>query len=376
MGGIRRRQFCRLTGAIAIALLTTSPLLAAPFQGGQIFVAYEANKIGVFADTVSLAGTKVMDVSVSPSIFTMATTLTGGGGVALDEFGNLYVTVNNFEGTGKSGVVKFNRDGSIAWKADSGGGLDYRGLVASATLDQVFVATAGGGGQRGIHVYRASNGARLSGSDFGGAFAFRDLAFDKDGNLYGLRQAGGGQLVVRRWAAGNFTGTGTAVFVAGATTTTYRNSDPRALVVDEDGNIYIALNSPRVVIKVRPDPVGGTGETSDIGTVLATYSTPTGTGTLIGLDYDPGVQRLFASHTATGIGQILWIGRDALSGSTMAAFGPNNLSGVRWLAVYPNARVRDGRVDGGGVGLVGLALPAPPPFLTLPPTPFALCPSP
>jgi len=345
-GGIRRRQFCRLAGAIAIALLTTSPLLAAPFQGGQIFVAYDANKIGVFADTVSLAGTKVMDVSVSPSIFTTRTFLTGGGGVALDEFGNLYVTVNDFERTGRRGVVKFNRDGSIAWKTDSGGMLDYRGLVASATLDRVFVATEGGTGQNGIHVYRASDGERLSRSDFGGTLAFRDLAFDKDGNLYGLRQAAGGQLVVRRWAAGNFTGTGTVVFVA----STLSNSDPRALVVDEDGNIYIALNSPRVVIKVRPDPVGGTGETSGIGTVLATYSTPAGTGTLIGLDYDPGVQRLFASHTATGIGQILWIGRDAPSGSTMAAFGPNNLSGVRWLAVYPTPELETAGLMVAGLG--------------------------
>ncbi len=99
--------------------------------------------------------------------------------------------------------------------------------------------------------------------------------------------------------------------------------------MDEQGNIYFTANPAGggVVRKFRQD-----------GTLLATYSVPSGTGTLIGLDYDPGTQRLFASHTATGgIGQILWIDRNAASGSTMSAFGPNNLNGVRWLAVNPTS---------------------------------------
>jgi hypothetical protein len=308
---------------------------AAPFEPGQIFVAYDSNTIGVFADTTSpdtggLVGAINLQSLSSRSTFTTGATLMGGGGVALDESGNLYVTVQNFEGTAnRRGLIKIDRNGNIAWKADSGGTIDYRGVAASATLNRVFVATA-----QGIDVYRADNGQRLAGESFGGTLAFRDLVIDSQGNLYALRQAGGGQLVIRRWESGNYTGSGSVVFVRGATTTDYRNSDPRALTVDEAGNLYITLNTPKVVLKVRPDPTGTTSEAADLGSVGAFFSAPT-TGTLIGLDYDPGTQRLFASHTGTEIGQILWIDRNASSGSPMTAFGPTNLSGVRWLALYP-----------------------------------------
>lgn len=332
MHGGRRRFIFVVALLVGAWVLTSLPIFAAPFQPGQIFIAYGGSNIGVFADTVSLAGTQVQTLSVSPSSFTTATTLSGGGGIALDEFGNLYVTVQNFEGTmDRRGIIKIDRNGNVAWKADSGGTLDYRGIVASSSLDRVFVATEGGSGQRGIHVYRASDGEKLTAEFFGGTLAFRDLAFDKNGNLYAVRQtapAAGNRLVIRRWSAGNYTGTGSVVFAIGGT---YANSDPRALVVDDEGNIYIALNSPKAVIKVRPAPTGSDSETSDTGTVLATYTAPSGTGTLIGLDYDPGVQKLFASHTG-GIGQILAL--DPKTGS-WTAFGPNNLSGVRWLAVYP-----------------------------------------
>jgi hypothetical protein len=306
---------------------------AAPFEPGQIFIAYDRNTIGVFADTTSpdtggLVGAINLQSLSSESTFTTDATLTGGGGVALDEAGNLYVTVQNFERTGNRGLIKIDRNGNIVWKR-GGGTTDYRGVAASATLNRVFVATA-----QGIDVYRADNGQRLAGESFGGTLAFRDLVIDSQGNLYALRQAGGGQLVIRRWESGNYTGSGSVVFVRGATTTDYRNSDPRALTVDEAGNLYITLNNPKVVLKVRPDPTGTTSEAADLGSVDAFFSAPT-TGTLIGLDYDPGTQRLFASHTGTGIGQILWIDRNASSGSTMTAFGPTNLSGVRWLALYP-----------------------------------------
>jgi hypothetical protein len=310
---------------------------AAPFEPGQIFIAYDSNTIGVFADTTSpdtggLVGAINLQSLSSRSTFTTGATLMGGGGVALDESGNLYVTVQNFEGTAnRRGLIKIDRNGNIAWKADSGGTIDYRGVAASATLNRVFVATA-----QGIDVYRADNGQRLAGESFGGTLAFRDLVIDSQGNLYALRQAGGGQLVIRRWESGNYTGLGRVVFVRGATTTDYRNSDSRALTMDEAGNLYITLNTPKVVLKVRPDPTGTTSEAADLGSVGAFFSAPT-TGTLIGLDYDPGTQRLFASHTGTEIGQILWIDRNASSGSTMTAFGPTNLflSGVRWLALYP-----------------------------------------
>jgi hypothetical protein len=244
--------------------------------------------------------------------------LGGGGGLALDEEGNLYATLSN--NAGSVGLVKFRAsDGSKVFEKTYtiSGVSDFRSLVVRD--GRIYVAT-----NSGIRVFDAATGSRISTADFGGTLAFRDLAFDSQGNLYALREPTTGTAEIRRWSAGNFTGTGTILFSASG------NRDPRALVVDEQGNIYFTVNNPApvgsVVRKYKQD-----------GTLLATYNVPSGTGTLIGLDYDPGTQRLFASHTGTGIGQILWIDRNAPSGLTMNAFGPNNLSGVRWLAVYPTS---------------------------------------
>jgi len=289
---------------------------AAPLQPGQIFVAYGGNQIGVFADTVSLTGNVIQTLEVPSPGFLTVTTLGGGGGLALDEEGNLYATLS--DNNGNVGLVKFRAsDGERAFEKTYtiSGVEDFRSLVVRE--GRIYVAT-----NRGIRVFDATNGDYLT--SFGGTLAFRDLAFDSQGNLYALREPTTGTVEIRRWSAGDFTGTGTTLFSASG------NRDPRALVVDEQGNIYFTANPAGggVVRKFRQD-----------GTLLATYSVPSGTGTLIGLDYDPGTQRLFASHTATGgIGQILWIDRNAASGSIMSVF-PNNrpydLSGVRWLAVYP-----------------------------------------
>jgi hypothetical protein len=297
--------------------VSIKPTHAAPFQPGQIFVAYGGNQIGVFADTVSLTGSVIQTLVVPSPGFLTVTGLGGGGGLALDEEGNLYATLSN--NTGSVGLVKFRAsDGSKVFEKTYtiSGVSDFRSLVVRD--GRIYVAT-----NSGIRVFDAATGSRISTADFGGTLAFRDLAFDSQGNLYALREPTTGTAEIRRWSAGNFTGTGTILFSASG------NRDPRALVVDEQGNIYFTANPAggSVVRKYKQD-----------GTLLATYNVPSGTGTLIGLDYDPGTQRLFASHTATGgIGQILWIDRNAPSGATMNAFGPNNLSGVRWLAVYPTS---------------------------------------
>ena len=324
---------------ITIAALSLLPFMfvnlthAAPLQPGQIFVAYGGNQIGVFADTVSLTGDVIQTLEVpSPGFLTVAT-LGGGGGLALDEEGNLYATLS--DNKGKVGLVKFRAsDSRSAFEKTYtiSGVKDFRSLVIRD--GRIYVAT-----DSGIRVFDATTGDRISAADFGGALAYRDLAFDKYGNLYGLRQTApgaGNRLVIRRWRAGSYSGDGEVIFSIGDN---YANSDPRALVIDEDGNIYVTINSPKGVLKIRPGVEGRSDETSDIGSIVGSYGTPSGTGTLIGLDYDPGTQRLFASHTATGgIGQILWIDRNAASGSIMSVF-PNNrpydLSGVRWLAVYP-----------------------------------------
>jgi hypothetical protein len=312
-----RRWLIAVVTLSLLSFVSIKPTHAAPFQPGQIFVAYGGNQIGVFADTVSLAGNVIQTLVVPSPGFLTVTGLGGGGGLALDEEGNLYATLSN--NTGSVGLVKFRAsDGSKVFEKTYtiSGVSDFRSLVVRD--GRIYVAT-----NSGIRVFDAATGSRISTADFGGTLAFRDLAFDGQGNLYALREPTTGTAEIRRWSAGNFTGTGTILFSASG------NRDPRALVVDEQGNIYFTANPAggSVVRKYKQD-----------GTLLATYNVPSGTGTLIGLDYDPGTQRLFASHTATGgIGQILWIDRNAPSGLTMNAFGPNNLSGVRWLAVYPTS---------------------------------------
>jgi hypothetical protein len=311
-----RRWLIAVVTLSLLSFVSIKPTHAAPFQPGQIFVAYGGNQIGVFADTVSLAGNVIQTLVVPSPGFLTVTGLGGGGGLALDEEGNLYATLS--DNTGSVGLVKFRAsDGSKVFEKTYtiSGVSDFRSLVVRD--GRIYVAT-----NSGVRIFDAATGSRISTADFGRTLAFRDLAFDSQGNLYALREPTTGTAEIRRWSAGNFTGTGTILFSASG------NRDPRALVVDEQGNIYFTANPAggSVVRKYKQD-----------GTLLATYNVPSGTGTLIGLDYDPGTQRLFASHTGTGIGQILWIDRNAPSGLTMNAFGPNNLSGVRWLAVYPTS---------------------------------------
>lgn len=315
MCSVQRKFILSTILVVGKLLLTSFMVSAAPFQAGQIFVAYDGSNIGVFADTVSLAGTQAQILSVSPSSFTTVALLTGGGGIALDEFGNLYVTVSN-DGTGKLGIMKFNADGTPDKNFPKGytisGVSDFRGLAVRE--DRIYVAT-----DKGIRVFRATDGEYLSSEDFGEG-AFRDVAFDNQGNLYGLKSPATGTVEVRKWMKGNFKGKGESLFSATG------NTDPRALVLDEVGYIYITVN---------PSDGPFVRKFNQKGDLRATYKVPSNTGTLIGLDYDPGTQRLFASHTGTSIGQILWVNRDASDGTTMTAFGPTNLSGVRWLAVYP-----------------------------------------
>ena len=246
-------------------------------------------------------------ISIAPSTFGTGATLSGGGGVALDEFGNLYVTVQNFKGqTNRRGIVKIDRNGNIVLEIDGGTTtIDFRGV---AVRDSIIYVASGSG----IRRFSADNGASISPIIDSGT-SFRDVAFDGQGNLHALLSD-----KVRRWSTD----------FSQYSSFTIPEEDPRAIIVDEDDNIYIAFEDTKLIRKYSPN-----------GNLMATYHAYPDlkkVGSLIGLDYDPGTQRLFASHTGTGIGQILWIDRNASSG-TMNAFGPNNLSGVRWLAVYPTS---------------------------------------
>lgn len=275
---------------------------AAPFIPGDLFVAYGEHFIGVFRPDGTLA--QILDTEVST--FTDKTTLGGGGGLALDEFGNLYVTVRKFRGNGRRGIVKFQATDGAKVLEIEGLAPDFRGLAVRE--GRIYVATG-----RGIRVFDAVTGERLSSADLGGNRAFRDIAFDRQGNLYALRRR---EIFV--WRAGDLTGKDPTFSFS------IPDEDPRALVTDDEGNIYIAFEETGIVRKYRPD-----------GTLRATYLTPSGAGAIIGLDFDPGTGALFASHAGTGIGQILTVHKDAPDGTTMTAFGPTGLDGVRWLTVSP-----------------------------------------
>lgn len=307
------------------------PLAALPIQPGNLFVAYNdpqwGSSIGIYH---AIDGTLAHPpIPVVVGSFAVNVDLDGGGGVAVDELGNLYVTVTNFKGmTNRRGIIKFNAAGVRVLEID-GGTVDFRGLEVSALKDRIYVATSSG-----IRVFRASNGTRLSGEDLGGTLAFRDVALDSRGNLYGLRAPMAGRVEVLRWTAGNFTGPGTPLFTDnGSGLSGY--PDPRALAVDMDGNIYIAVNtSPqRRVVKFAP---GLSGKYVPVAEFLVPSSVTGADGILFGLDFDPGTGQFFAVHTKTGgVGQLLTFRANDPSGTTMTAFGPNNLQGVRWLAVYP-----------------------------------------
>jgi hypothetical protein len=281
---------------------------AAPFEPGQIFIAYNSNNIGVFADTISTTGNLIGTINLSPSTFATNPLNLAGGGVALDESGNLYVTVQKLKlgdtdsNQSNQGIIKINPAGNVALSIEAT--IDFRGIAVRGGV--IYVAS-----ESGVRRFNATTGDAISPILASGT-RFRDVTLDPQGNLYALRSDG-----VTKWSAGSISGSGTPLF-------SIPTEDPRAIVTDEDGNLYITFATTKVVRKYSPT-----------GSLLATYSSPSGTGTLIGLDYDPGTQRLFASHTGTGIGQILWIDRNASSGSPMTAFGPTNLSGVRWLALYP-----------------------------------------
>lgn len=248
----------------------------------------------------------------------------------MDEEGNLYVTVKNV-GNGNVGIVKFDANGVHLKTFDSGlsnTANDFRGIAARG--GEVFVATDG----RSIRVYDASLTAlkRTIGRDDSTDRSYRAVAFDNDGNLYAVRQTGTGATEVRRWLASQLSGSGTVLF-----STTSINLDPRAIAVDNSGNIYITLNNPKVVRKFDQS-----------GHQLADISPPSGTGTLIGLGYDPPLDTFYAVHTDTGgIGQLL---KFTPSDTSATAFGPNDLSGARWLAVYPTPEPATWLLFGVGAG--------------------------
>ena len=100
-----------------------------------------------------------------------------------DEFGNLYVTVSNFRGTdNRRGIIKFNAAGVKELEIDSGITTDFRGLAVRDGF--IYVARASG-----IQRFNAETGVPIS-PILSSAISFRDIAFDRQGNLYGLYTLG------------------------------------------------------------------------------------------------------------------------------------------------------------------------------------------
>jgi len=301
------RKFALVLSFVLISFLLNSAVLSAPYEPGDVLIAYGGDNVSE-RDTDD--GSTNQNLSVSPSSFTTGNTLSGGGYLALDEDFNLYVSVDNYEGTGNTGIIKFDSSGNkvTAFDGNSDGGVDHRGLAVHDGV--IYVARSSG-----IRRFNAETGDSITGIIKSGT-SFRDVAFDSAGNLYGLRET-----EVLKWDAGSFTGSGTQVIGSGI------GSDPRSIAFDNNDNLYATSNpSGGRVIQKFPKSDGAFGTPSDISTGLTSDK-------LIGLTYDSPIDTFYVSHTDTSTNQILKF--TPSDTSTSAVPNTSGIAGARDVTVRP-----------------------------------------
>jgi hypothetical protein len=105
-----RRWLITVVTLSLLSFVSIKPTHAAPFQPGQIFVAYGGNQIAQISPPYELDSVGYL----GPLTYSFATSATNlqGGGVALDENGYLYVTFGTGSGSDR-GIVKIAPDGSV-----------------------------------------------------------------------------------------------------------------------------------------------------------------------------------------------------------------------------------------------------------------------
>ncbi len=297
----KRRHFLLTVVALLLgAFGGVEPLHPAPFQPGQIFVAYGGNQIAQISPPYDLSN--VSSFSLSQSFAEPAWNLQGGG-VALDENGYLYVTFGTV--TGNRGIVKIASSGDVVKTITVGTFPDFRGIAVKS--GKVAVAT-----NSGVRIYDSDLNnllQTLSGN-------YRDVVFDDKGNLYALHQ----QRVDRYKLVGGSYQLDRTV-VSGLT-------EAVALAFDSAGNLYVVDRSGQQVKKfVRT----GDSFSSDPTTISRPLSI-TG-GSLFGLDYEPGINTFFVVNTSSDRTDLL---KFSPNDTTMSAvFSSTSIKNARWLAVYP-----------------------------------------
>jgi hypothetical protein len=280
--------------------VSIKPTHAAPFQPGQIFVAYGGNQFAQISPPYSVSD--VNSFGIGYSFATAAGTLEGGG-VALDENGYLYVTFGT--GSGDRGIVKIAPNGSVVKTITVGTSPDFRGIAAKG--GKVAVAT-----DSGVHIYDSNLNLlqTLSGN-------YRDVAFDDAGNLYALHQT---RVDRYKLVSGTYQFDGTVVSGLG---------NAVAITFDGAGNLYVVDRSGQQVKKFVRAGDGFSGPTN-----ISRPSSITG-GNLFGIGYEPGINTFFVVNTSSSKTELL---RFSPNDTTMAiVFSSTDIRNARWLAVYPTS---------------------------------------
>jgi hypothetical protein len=297
-----RRWLITVVTLSLLSFMSIKPIHAAPFQPGQIFVAYGGNQIAQISPPYELDSVGYL----GPLTYSFATSATNlqGGGVALDENGYLYVTFGTGSGSDR-GIVKIAPNGSVVKTITVGTSPDFRGIDARG--GKVAVAT-----NTGVRIYDSNLNLlqTLSGN-------YRDVVFDDAGNLYALHQT---RVDRYKLVSGVYQFDRTVVSSLG---------DAVAITFDGAGNLYVVDRSGQQVKKFVRAGDGFSGPTN-----ISRPSSITG-GNLFGIGYEPGINTFFVVNTSSSQTELL---RFSPNDTTMAiVFSSTDIRNARWLAVYPTS---------------------------------------
>jgi len=297
-----RRWLIAVVTLSLLPFVSIKPTHAAPFQPGQIFVAYGGNQIAQISPPYELDSVGYL----GPLTYSFATSAMNlqGGGVALDENGYLYVTFGT--GSGNRGIVKIAPDGSVVNTITVGASPDFRGIAAKG--GKVAVAT-----NDGVRIYDSDLNnllQTLSGN-------YRDVVFDDAGNLYALHQT---RVDRYKLVSGVYQIDRTVVSGLG---------EAVAITFDGAGNLYVVDRFGQQVKKFVRAGDGFSGPTN-----ISRPSSITG-GSLFGIGYEPGINTFFVVNTSSSRTELL---RFSPNDTTMAiVFSSTDIRNARWLAVYPTS---------------------------------------
>jgi hypothetical protein len=302
-----RRWLIAVVTLSLLPFVSIKPIHAAPFQPGQIFVAYGGKLIAQISPPYSVSDVNSFEIGYS---FATAAGTLEGGGVALDENGYLYVTFGT--GLGNRGIVKIAPDGSVVKTVTVGTSPDFRGIAAKG--GKVAVAT-----DDGVYLYNTALDGEPQKIRPPSSLTktYRDVVFDDAGNLYALHQT---RVDRYKLVSGVYQFDRTVVSGLG---------DAVAITFDGAGNLYVVDRSGQQVKKFVRAGDGFSGPTN-----ISRPSSITG-GNLFGIGYEPGINTFFVVNTSSSRTELL---RFSPNDTTMAiVFSSTDIRNVRWLAVYPTS---------------------------------------